>query len=627
MKTILKLKIFLLAGILSGCFFTFSLYAQVSITPFAIGFAAITDIKNAGDDRLFVVEQAGGIKIVDPSGVVNPMRFLDLTGKVKVAGEQGMLGLAFSPDYKNDRRFYVNYIDSAGYTRISRFRTSETNPDSAETSSEEILIRISQPYSNHKGGCLQFGNDGYLYCSLGDGGNAGDPGDRAQDLKDTLGKMLRIDVGTANGYAIPPDNPFVNDTSAINLIWAYGLRNPWRFSFDRRNHDMWIGDVGQGIYEEIDLQPAQSPGGENYGWRCYEGNHPYNSTGCNPQGNYVPAVYEYTHSPTGSCSVTGGYIYRGAKYGAMFGKYFFIDYCSGLFHSIKKDTGSSYLYTHEGNFPSYFSTFGEDQYGELYMAGYTSGIVYKIKNSDCTPTAFIYDRDTLYVCGESTILNTPLYDSFKYQWYFNGAPVAGADSNLLPADKNGWYRVRVTTADDSCSNISSDVYVFFSSTESVSITGLPSFICNSHNPAWLSGNPAGGVFTGEGITGNIFNPDSVPPGSYPIYYNYLTGYGCTLIKDQTITVTNCADDSPVIIAPNPTANNLTVDFSFNENEDLEITIYDASGKICLKEHLLIISGTMQHIFNLPGLSSGVYTLQLKNSRVLIKEKFVITKAK
>ncbi|MEP7170826.1 MAG: T9SS type A sorting domain-containing protein, partial [Bacteroidota bacterium] len=327
------------------------------------------------------------------------------------------------------------------------------------------------------------------------------------------------------------------------------------------------------------------------------------------------------------CCVIGGYVYRGGKYAAMFGKYFFVDDCSGLLQTLKKDTGSSWSYISEGDFNDYdFGTFGEDRFGELYVGGFNSGTVYKIKDADCTPTAYIYDKDTMYVCGDSVILSTPLYDSLQYEWFYNGALVADANSNELISKQNGWYSVHVT-ADAACSNTSTDVYVFLSSTENISIAGLPTFICNNYYPSDLSGHPSGGYFTGKGISGNLFYPDSVLPGDHLISYNYLTSYGCTIRKEKIINVVHCNSDSPVLIAPNPAANFLTVDFSFSENQVSEITIYDATGKLCLKENLLIVYGTMQHTFNIATLSSGVYTFQLKNSRVLIKEKFVIEKAK
>jgi len=620
-----KIKIFVCVIIYFNCFFVLPNYSQVSIVPFAGGFPGITDIKNAGDDRLFIVEEAGRIRIVDRFGNINPVPFLDIHTKVVSGGEQGLLGLAFSPDYKNDGRFYVNYTGAGGHTHISRFRVSAANPDSADPSSEELLIFILQPYVNHNGGCLQFGNDGYLYCSLGDGGSGGDPLGNGQNRKDTLGNILRINVSPATGYMIPESNPFVNDTNAVNLIWSYGLRNPWRFSFDRLTHDLWIGDVGQGIWEEINFQPAQSTGGENYGWRCYEGNHSYNTSGCGTQSNYVSPVYEYSHSAVNGCSVTGGYVYRGGKYAAMFGKYIFFDYCAGRLQSLK-DSNSTWVYKFEGDFIDYnFGTLGEDRFGELYTGGFNDGIVYKITDADCTPTAYLYDKDTMFICGSSVLLSTPLFDSLQYEWTYNGEVISGADSNEFKAKKNGWYQVSVNTPDGPCSNISEKVYVFFSSTESISFTGLPSLICKNYNPANLTGIPAGGYFTGTGINGTAFYPGLASTGNQVVSYNFLTDYGCTIKTQQKTIVTDCSDGSPFIIAPNPAEDFLTVDFSFDKSEDSEISIYDASGRLCLRKMLLIGPGTTQEKLYIGNLSAGTFTFQLKNSSGVYKEKFVSAK--
>jgi glucose/arabinose dehydrogenase len=630
MKTLKKLSFYIM--VFSSGLFPFSSRSQVNINQFATGFSGITDIKNAGDDRLFIVEVAGLIKIVDRLGNVNPVPFLNIQFEVTSGGEQGLLGLAFSPNYRNDGCFYVNYTGAGGHTHIARFHVSATNPDSADVSSEELLIFVTQPFVNHNGGCLQFGNDGYLYCALGDGGNGGDPFGNGQNVKDTLGNLLRIDVSPVNGYTIPSDNPFINDTNANPLIWAYGLRNPWRFSFDRMTHDLWIGDVGQSLWEEIDFQSAQESGGKNYGWRCYEGNHPYNTTGCGVQTDYVSPVYEYAHSTINGCSVTGGYVYRGGKYAAMFGKYFFIDYCSGLLQSLKRDTGLSWIHNQEGDFTDYnFGTFGEDRYGELYLGGFTNGTLYKIVNADCTPVAYIYDKDTMYVCGDSVVLETPLADSLQYEWFYNGGSVIGADSNKFIAGENGSYSVTVTTMNNLCSNASKAVYVFFSSSEDINFSGLPASICKNFYSPELIGNPSGGYFTGEGVSDNFFNPDSVSSGTHTITYNYLTSYGCVIRKEQTITVSDCIDSTvivaPIIIAPNPVTHNLTVDFSFDEEESSEIVIYDASGKICMKENILIIRGASQRTFNFKSIASGIYLFQLKNSKTLFQQKFVIAKSK
>jgi glucose/arabinose dehydrogenase len=627
MKIFFKIKILIYALIYFNCFFVFPNYSQISITQFATGFSGITDIKNAGDDRLFIVEGIGRIKIVDRFGNINPVPFLNIQPEV-VSGynEQGLLGLAFSPNYKNDGRFYVNYTGAGGHTHIARFQVSATNPDSANPSSEELLVFVLQPYINHNGGCLQFGHDGYLYCALGDGGSGGDPFGYGQNRKDTLGNILRIDVSPSTGYMIPETNPFINDTSTLDLIWSYGLRNPWRFSFDRLTHDLWMGDVGQSAWEEINFQLAESEGGENYGWRCYEGNHPYNTSGCSAQSNYVFPVYDYSHSTVNGCSVTGGYVYRGGRHASMFGKYFFTDFCTGALQSLK-DSGSTWVHKLEADFADYnIGTFGEDRFGELYAGGFNDSTVYKISDADCTPTAYLYDKDTMFVRCGSVVLSTPFYDSLHYQWFFNDVVINGADSNEFKAEQNGSYQVNVKTSDGSCSNSSEKVYVLLSPEEEINFTGLPALICSGYNPAYLIGNPAGGYYTGDGIHLSVFYPDSVSTGDHVISYNYPAGDGCTLIKKQTITVIDCTDDDPVIIVPNPATDYLNIIFSLQENEPAEITIYDLSGKLTSRKNLSVL-GCMQLTVNIANLSAGVYTVQIKNSKALVREKFVVVKPK
>jgi len=347
-----------------------------NMIPFANGLSKPLSIANAGDNRLFVVEQAGYIRIVDSGGNVNPLPYLDIHGRVTFGGEQGLLGLAFHPEYKSNDYFYVNYIGVGDSTHISRFQVSSGNPEKADPQSELKLMTIFQPYTNHNGGNLCFGPDGYLYIGLGDGGSGGDPGNRSQNPKEYLGKMLRIDVNNGNPYSIPSTNPFYNSTTTLGEIWALGLRNPWKFCFDRHTGDLWIADVGQDTSEEIDFQLAASKGGENYGWRCYEGNQAYKSSGCAPASSITFPVYTYPHGA--ECSVTGGYVYRGADSSPYYGQYFFADYCSDRIWTLHKVAGN-WVKEDFGQFSgNNFSTFGEDAGGQLYIAGIKSGTIYRV---------------------------------------------------------------------------------------------------------------------------------------------------------------------------------------------------------------------------------------------------------
>lgn len=351
-----------------------SLNAQnITLENFASGFASPVDIKNAGDERLFVVEQGGDIEILNADGTVNATSFLDISSLILTGSERGLLGLAFHPNYANNGFFYVNYTKPGGATQVSRFNVSAGNPDIADPGSEFPIIDYAQPFPNHNGGSLNFGPDGFLYISSGDGGSGGDPGNRAQNTELLLGKMLRIDVdnpGGGNNYGIPAGNPFANDPPNAPEIWAYGLRNAWKFSFDSANGDIWIADVGQGDWEEIN-KAGGTEAGLNYGWRCYEGNAPFNTTGCPDPSELTFPVAEYPH-PTGF-SVTGGYVYRGATYTDIQGYYFCADFGTGLIATV--DPAENF--TNLGTFGGSWSSFGEDINGELYIASY-NGTIFKI---------------------------------------------------------------------------------------------------------------------------------------------------------------------------------------------------------------------------------------------------------
>jgi glucose/arabinose dehydrogenase len=337
----------------------------------AAGFQRPTFVTGAGDGsgRLFVLEKRGTVRIVR-GGQVADEPFLDIRSRVTSSGnEQGLLGLAFHPRFAENGRFFVYYTAAdGGANTLAEFRVSSADPDRADPASGRVLFAIPDQYSNHNGGMLAFGPDGFLYVALGDGGGAGDPLRSAQDLANPLGSILRIDVdappAAGLAYAIPSDNPFVGRAGARPEIWAYGLRNPWRFSFDRQTGDLWIADVGQNAREEVDFQPAGSPGGQNYGWSIMEGTACYRPTsGCESSGLILP-VFEYTHSD--GCSITGGYVYRGAAFPALRGAYFAADYCTGAAWAIRRE-GERVRADRLPDFPTGISSFGEDDAGELYI--------------------------------------------------------------------------------------------------------------------------------------------------------------------------------------------------------------------------------------------------------------------
>jgi glucose/arabinose dehydrogenase len=332
-----------------------------------------------GSGRIFIVERAGTIRIYKNGGLLGTP-FLNISARVDSESfvERGLLSMAFPPSYTARHHFYVYYTDSHGNLVISRFGLTG-NPDIADSTSEQIVLTITHSSQlNHNGGQLQFGPlDGYLYLATGDGGGAGDGPNNAQNPAELLGKMLRLDVESGNPvtYTVPSSNPFTQTMGYRPEIWALGLRNPWRFSFDRQMHDMYIGDVGQHDYEEVDFQPAGSAGGQNYGWHILEGFHCFISTNCNAPSGYVSPVVEYDHN-AGDCAIAGGYVYRGNAYISMQGIYFYGDNCSGRIRALVNN-GVNWQSGELMDTPYSISSFGEDEAGNLYLAD-LGGAIYQI---------------------------------------------------------------------------------------------------------------------------------------------------------------------------------------------------------------------------------------------------------
>jgi len=345
------------------------------------------------DDRLFVVERGGLIRIFDQDGADRGI-FIDLSSLTRVTSERGLLGLAFPPDYASSGRFYVNYTDDNDGTTtnsiVARYQVS-ADPDVADAGSAEILLTLFQPASNHNGGHMEFGPDGMLYVGFGDGGGSGDASNFAQNDQSLLGKLLRLDVSGLGTYSIPADNPFVG-TAPLDEIWAKGLRNPWCFAFDRVTGDLYIADVGQLLWEEVDVQPASSSGGENYGWRLMEGNACFNPpTNCN-DGSLTLPVHEYSHG-AGRCSISGGYVYRGSAIPSESGSYFFADWCSGDFWTLRwsEAGGATEITDRTAELTATVSlggvaSFGQDGRGELYVIENGPGRIHRIVGAKGSPT-------------------------------------------------------------------------------------------------------------------------------------------------------------------------------------------------------------------------------------------------
>lgn len=349
-----------------------------SVSKVASGFTRPTFVTNAGDNsnRLFVLEKPGRIRLIK-SGLLVAQPFLDITALVSSSGnEQGLLGLAFHPDFEKNGRFFVAYTAQDADNTVAEYRVATPTADTADSGSGKVLFAVADQYPNHNGGMLAFGPDGYLYISMGDGGSGGDPNGNGQNLGALLGKLLRIDVNSGSPYGIPATNPFVSDTNARPEVWAYGLRNPWRFSFDRSTGDVWIGDVGQDKYEEVDFQAAASKGGENYGWNTMEGTHCFKpQTDCKQDGLVLP-VFEYSHSE--GCSVTGGYVYRGKAISTLVGRYLFADYCESKLWATTRAADGTFSTVEAGKVPEGISAFGEDEAGEVYFTVDREGAVYKL---------------------------------------------------------------------------------------------------------------------------------------------------------------------------------------------------------------------------------------------------------
>jgi cysteine-rich repeat protein len=344
--------------------------------------------------RVFIVEQPGRIRLLK-NGVLQPTPFLDIDPLVSCCGERGLLSLAFHPDYESNGRFFVNYTDNAGSTTIARYQVSG-NPDLADAGSARILLTVTQPFGNHNGGQLAFGPDGYLYCGMGDGGGGGDPLEAGQDDTTVLGKLLRIDVDveTPPYHAVPPSNPNAGAGLPLGLVWAKGLRNPWRFSFDRATGDLYIADVGQSAVEEVDYQPAASTGGENYGWDIFEGSQCYEPlplfpTCPSPPTGYTMPVLEYGHVFF-ACSITGGFVYQGCRLPDLRGTYFYADLCADFIRTFQGVSGgmaqnladrTADLAPGGGVTIDTITSFGEDARGELYIADYTGEIFMVVPGS------------------------------------------------------------------------------------------------------------------------------------------------------------------------------------------------------------------------------------------------------
>lgn len=590
------------------------------------GFNSPVDIANAGDTRLFIVERTGYIRILKTDGTSS--LFLDIDAKVKsTGGEQGLLGLAFDPNYAVNGYFYVNYTNNTGTgnTVIARYSRNAINPDLADVASEVIIMTIVQPFTNHNGGNLEFGPDGYLYIGTGDGGSGGDPGDRAQDITDQkLGKMLRIDVSSLP-YTNPPDNPFVGITGD-DEIWQYGLRNPWRFSFDRLTDDLWIGDVGQGAWEEVDFQPASSTGGENWGWRCYEGNAIYDAAGCAGAGSYDFPIYVYNHTfGAGGYAITGGYVYRGTQFPGMVGYYIFCDYVTGNWWSTVSNGFGGWTTVMEPLAQDDISTFGEGVDGEIYCASLSGGQIYHVID-DCGAfdlTSSVTNASYGFNNGAIDLIVTGGTAPYTYNWS-NGA--ATQDISSLAA---GSYTVTVTDA-TGCIQLETAIVISeCGPLPSVMITGLSSTTASfdwidegvasykvQYRPA------AGGAWTNS-LTpvSNVTIMGLTPLTAYKLKVSYTCPSGVKYSKSKNFSTPARLGEEDIIapeIIPNPGSGLFNV---LNLDEKTTIRIFGVTGNM-INEY----SNQLNSTLDLTDYAEGIYFVQfIKENIVVSTQQLVIAR--
>lgn len=581
---------------------------KIELKSYATGFTRPVDIAHCGDSRLFIVEQRGYIWVLDSAGNRLPNPFLNIDPRVRSTGnEQGLLGLAFPPDYAQTGVFYVNYTrETDGATRLSRFSVKPDNPNEANPDSEEILFTQAQPFTNHNGGGVKFGPDGYLYTALGDGGSGGDPQNNGQGKKSLLGKMLRLDVGSTSPglpYAIPTDNPFVGDTTFLPEIWSWGWRNPWRFSFDRLTGDIWVADVGQNTREEIDFEPAGT-GGRNYGWRCYEGTFAHNPNGCLPISGYAGPAFEYANPSLGR-SVTGGFIYRGAKYSDMYGYYLCADYVSGRWWAIRRLSDGTFSTTLVGQFAAnQYSTFGEDRDGELYVAALAQGAIYKVA-----------ERCSAFQLA-ATVTNATCYNSlngiidldisggqapFTFKWN-----VDQPDSTIVYLNP-GTYTVEAQDA-QGCIRLDTFVVEAVETPPAGLALAFDAGVLSISVGTWLSyqwmldGNPI------PGATAATYTP--VQDGFYTC--QIVSPNICTYQPGLLVVVSSTALPASVSqfsMAPNPTSGTVRVSLMLARTEQIAVSVQDAQQRQVFAKSMR--GQRIEEEIDLSLLPAGTYYLSIR----------------
>ena len=578
----------------------------VKLTDFSDGYNWLLGFEQAGDDRLFAVQKNGYITISDKDGNRNPIPFLDIGSKTynSFMDEKGLLGLAFHPNYIDNGRFFVYYNALPdGDCVIAEFMRDPSNPDRAVESSEKEILRFTHPRDNHVGGCLKFGPDGYLYIGVGDGGGSGDPDKTGQDLTTFLGKVHRIDIDNGDPYSIPADNPFINNASAKKEIWAWGLRNPWRFSFDRLTGDLWITDVGQNAFEEVNFQKAGDAGGNNYGWSCREASAPFNAGECSPGVTYLKPAFEYGHIG-GSCggSISGGVVYRGMEFGDLWGKYLTTDFCTGRIYAVDQN-GDDFSGKIIGDFANgEYTVLDENHLGELFISSFANELI-KIESRNPKPTAVILNEDFLICSGESVTLtayNIP-EAGMELVWQLDGADFLPAANPTIFTSQPGAYTLKVTNPTNGEVSIS----------EPVNVIQRPS----SSTTANVSANP------GDIIQGVLITSDTT------FSFSGTDQFGCDSTATFVVNILSNTNNIATEIAnlnvfPNPAKSTLSIDFQLVMNSEVEILIRNSQGKIVdiFSKKEKLNPGIHRLTKDISTLPNGLYFLTATTNRGVLVRK-------
>ena len=601
---------------------------ELEFPLYASGFNSPVSMAHAGDERLFIVERPGTISILDGEGNTLSEPFLAIQGRILSGGERGLLGLAFHPQYAQNGQFYVNYTRTGdGATVISRFNVTSEDPNVADPDSELIILTIAQPFSNHNGGGITFGPDGYLYIGMGDGGSGGDPQDNSQNPLTLLGKMLRIDVDNGEPYSIPEDNPFFGDDFHLDEIYALGLRNPWRFAFDSQNGDLWIADVGQNAWEEINRQEGGTPGGQNYGWRCYEGFEEFNLEDCQDISAYTMPVAVYGRGV--GCSVSGGTVYRGTAIDGLIGAYIYADYCFDNIWTITVDSNGNYvneIITTSGinNTVGIFE--GSDH--ELYLISLNSGNIHKITGAGCEFELEIStDQETICEGDVVTLtVSTDISDP-EVTLYYNGE-VSQEGGLEFEVTQIGEYYVRVEG--EGCVLESAVITINEGESSNAEFSGLPETIFDNDDPITLIPEVLGGEFEGPGVSGDTFDPVLAGAGIHTISYTISDEGLCEATTSQDIEVLlgtssneKSIGDIKINIKPNPvTGSILSIHVTSSIQEELKVQIVDMGGKIVQSYPSINAVGNNSVELEIGSIPTGMYLLKISSEKGQLTERFV-----